>query len=150
MGGPVHQRWTVRRVGYARLLANGWVDTSFLDTSYNQFAGLINHYYNPNAVNPNDLPEPANYNLPNYVNALALQPNGNIMIGGSFVRLGGGFFREDVNVRWNLASVIGAPTPGPQSPGGGIGNYPGNVGFTQSSYSVGDTSGSLFVTVDRV
>ena len=152
IGGQFTSVGTVRRMGYARLLPNGWVDTSFLDTSYNQFAGLINHYYNPYAVNPNDLPEPANYNTPNYVNALAVQPSGNILVGGSFVRLGGGFFRDDVNVRWNLASVIGASTPGPQSPGtpGGIGNCPGNVGFTQSSYSAGDTSGSLFVTVDRV
>ena len=150
LGGQFNSVGSVRRVGFARLLTNGWVDTSFLDTSYNQFAGLCNHYYNQAAVNTNDLPAPANYNTPNYVNAMAVQPNGNILIGGSFVRVGGGFFREDVNIRWNLASIIGAPTLGPQSPGGGIGNCPGNVGFTQSTFSVGDTSGSLFIDVSRV
>ncbi|MGD0413339.1 MAG: delta-60 repeat domain-containing protein, partial [Verrucomicrobiota bacterium] len=134
LGGQFTSVGTVRRIGYARLLASGWVDTSFMDTSYNQFAGLINHYYNPDAVNTNDLPPPANYNSPNYVNAIAIQPNTNILIGGSFVRVGGGLFRSDVRVRWNLASVIGAPTLGPQAPGGGIGNCPGNVGFTQSTY----------------
>src|SRR5208283_2305237 len=40
-------------------------------------------------------------------------------------------------------------TLGPQSPGGGDGNYPGNVGFTQSSFSVNDTSPSRFISVSR-
>ena len=150
LGGEFTSVGTVRRMGYARLYANGWVDTSFLDTSYNQFAGLVNHYYNPDAYNPNDLPPPAAYNSPNYVKAIALEPNTNLMIGGSFVRVGGGFFRSDVRVRWNVANIIGAPTPGPQSPGGGIGNIPGNVGFTQGSFTASDTSGSAFISVSRV
>ena len=150
LGGQFTSVGTVRRMGYARMFANGWVDTSFMDTSYNQFAGLCNHYYNPDAYNPNDLPPPAAYNSPNYVNAMALEPNGNVMIGGSFARVGGGFFRQDVRIRWNVASIIGAATAGPQSPGGGIGNCPGNVGFTQSAFDVSDTAGSMFVTMDRV
>ena len=47
LGGQFTKVGGVRRVGLARLLPNGWVDTSFMDPSYNQFAGLINHYYNP-------------------------------------------------------------------------------------------------------
>lgn len=47
-----------RRVGLARLFTNGTVDTSFLDTAYNQFAGIVNDF----AFEP-----------PNFVNALALQ-----------------------------------------------------------------------------
>jgi len=58
LGGQFSSVETVRRIGYARLLPNGWVDTSFLDTSFNQFAGLPNHYYNTAAVNVNDLPPP--------------------------------------------------------------------------------------------
>jgi uncharacterized delta-60 repeat protein/uncharacterized repeat protein (TIGR01451 family) len=150
LGGQFTSVGTVRRMGYARMLTNGWVDTSFMDTSYNQFAGLINHYYNQYAVNTNDLPYPAQYNTPKYVKAMAVQPNGNVMIGGNFIRVGGGYYRDDVNVRWNVASIIGAPTLGPQGANGGIGNYPGNVGFTQSIYSAGDTSGDRFITVSRV
>jgi uncharacterized delta-60 repeat protein/uncharacterized repeat protein (TIGR01451 family) len=156
IGGQFNTVETVRRVGYARLLTNGWVDTSFLDTSYNQFAGLINHYYNPYAVNTNDTPIPENFNEPNYVNAIAVETNGNVMIGGSFKTLGGGNTRDAIKVRWNLASVIGAPTLGPQpySAGilaaAGIGNYPGNVGFTQSVYSANDTAANTFISVSRV
>ena len=36
----------------ARLFEKGSLDTSFMDTAYNQFAGVINHYHNPDAVNP--------------------------------------------------------------------------------------------------
>ena len=42
VGGQFRNFNTTRRLGVARLLPNGWVDTSFMDTSYNQFAGLIN------------------------------------------------------------------------------------------------------------
>lgn len=123
VGGQFSSVESVRRIGYARLLTNGWVDTSFMDTSYNQFAGLINHYYNPYAVNPNDMPIPANFNEPNYVNAMALDRDGDVIIGGSFIRIGGGFSREDVNVRWNVAKIVGPATVGPQPVGGGLGNY---------------------------
>ncbi|MGA2540612.1 MAG: Calx-beta domain-containing protein [Verrucomicrobiota bacterium] len=150
IGGQFTSVGTVRRVGYARLLPNGWVDTSFMDTSYNQFAGLINHYNNPFAVNPNDLPIPTTYNTPNYVKAMAVEPSGNIMIGGSFARLGGGVRRDDVNLRWNVASIIGAPTLGPQGTGGGLGNYPGNMTFTQSTYTGENHIPSASVTVARV
>ena len=42
VGGQFRNFGSIRRLGVARLLTNGWVDTSFMDTSYNQFAGLIN------------------------------------------------------------------------------------------------------------
>ena len=141
-------------MGYARLLTNGWVDTSFLDTSYNQFAGLINHYYNPYAVNPNDLPEPANYNTPNYVNALAVQPSRQHHDRRQLCPAGRGFLprRRECSLesgQRHRRSHAGTAITGCRA-AGGIGNCPGNVGFTQSSYSVSDTAGSLFVTVNRV
>ena len=40
-----------RRVGMARLYPNGPIDTSIFDTAYNQFAGLINDYFDEN-INP--------------------------------------------------------------------------------------------------
>ena len=45
VGGQFRNFNSSRRLGVARLLPNGWVDTSFMDTAYNQFAGLINKAY---------------------------------------------------------------------------------------------------------
>ena len=65
---------STRRVGLARLLLNGTLDTTFMDTTFNQFAGLINL--------TNGLPK-------NFCTAIALQQNNDLIIGGSF-QLGGG------------------------------------------------------------
>jgi uncharacterized delta-60 repeat protein len=147
LAGQFTQVGPVRRLGMARLLTNGWVDTSFMDTSYHQFAGLPTHYYNPQAVDPSDYP--ATNNTLNFIKAMALEPSGNLIVGGSFSRVGGGFTRDDTRPRGNVAQIIGAPTPGPQTDGGGNGNYPGNISFTQTQYSVDDTANKLFITVNR-
>jgi len=114
------------------------VDTTFMDTAYNQFAGLTRiHYGDP----------------PGTVYSAGLQSDGNVMIAGSFAQVGGGQFSEDVrpgdytldpnlgvylnqNVwpepktregirnRGNVARLIGGATPGP-----------GNIGFTAPSYA---------------
>jgi uncharacterized delta-60 repeat protein/uncharacterized repeat protein (TIGR01451 family) len=153
VGGQFTTYNGTRRIGMARLLGGqgaqagegGWLDTSFMDTAYNQFAGVINHYYNTNAYNINAYP-PSNSR--NQVLSMGLQSDGNIVIGGSFDRLGGGFTRVDVHNHQNVARIIGAPTVGPEV--GGIGNYPGNIGVTQNPYTVDDTGFQLFVTLDRV
>jgi uncharacterized delta-60 repeat protein len=147
VGGQFTMYNGTRRVAMARLLGgSGWLDTSFMDTAYNQFAGLINHYYNTNAYNPNDYP-PGNSR--NQVLSMGLQTDGNIVIGGSFARVGGGFTRVDIHNHQNVARIIGPATPGPNPGGLGLGNYPGNIGLTQSPYSVDDTGEHLFVTLDR-
>ncbi len=140
----------VRRVGLARVLGGpagqgGWLDTSFMDTGYNQFAGLINHYYNTNAYNTNDFASASNQR--HQILAMGLQTNGDIVIGGSFSRVGGGLTRSEAHTRMNVARIIGPATPGPEL--GGIGNNPGNIGLTQSPYTVDDFAGSLFITLDR-
>ncbi len=142
-----------RRVGLARVFGGqglhagqgGWLDTSFMDTAYNQFAGVINHYYNTNAYDRSQFPSPLNSR--NQVLAMGLQPDNNVVIGGSFTRVGGGFSRTDSRVRLNLARVIGPATPGPEQ--GGLGNCPGNLGMTQNPYSADDTGLELFVTLMR-
>ena len=53
-----------------------------------------------------------------------------------------------LTVRINITRVIGAPTPGPQTGVGGIGNCPGNITL-QNTYSVDDTGNKLYVTIDR-
>jgi len=71
-------------LGIARLYPDGPVDTTFMDTAYNQFAGVPTHYYNPNVEGPN------------FVFTMDLQTDGNVLIGGGFSRVGGGYAR-DVN-----------------------------------------------------
>jgi uncharacterized delta-60 repeat protein/uncharacterized repeat protein (TIGR01451 family) len=152
VGGQFTSYNGTRRVAMARLLGGqgsqagqgGWLDTSFMDTAYNQFAGFITHYYNTNAYNPNDYPP---YNYRNQVLSMGLQGDSNVVVGGSFVRVGGGFTRVDVHNHQNVARIIGQATVGPED--GGIGNDPGNVGLTQSPYTVDDTGEYLFVTLDR-
>jgi uncharacterized delta-60 repeat protein len=132
-----------RRIGLTRLFANGTVDTSFLDTAYNQFAGLINNF---------------NYQPLNYVNAIGVQADGAVMIGGSFKQAGGNFAgelnnnnlpeisgnafnvwtRSDKRTRFNSARLIGGYTPGP-----------GNVGFVFDQNSIDEFAGSLFVPLQR-
>ncbi len=115
-----------RRVGIARLFSNGMMDTSFMDTAYNQFAGVITHYWNQN-VEPH-----------NFIFAMGLQTDGNILVGGSFPRIGGGFARDAVRNNQNLARLVGGSTPGP-----------GNIGLVYQNYSANQTDEQLFITMVR-
>jgi len=135
-----------RRLGLTRLLANGAVDTSFLDTAYDQFAGLINTFH---------------FEPPNFVSSIALQTNGGVIIGGSFTTLGGqparnvsdntpwilsgssggatGWHRADKHPRYNVARLIGGYTPGP-----------GNVEFVYDQNTVDENAGELSVALRRL
>ena len=124
-----------RRVGLARLLANGPVDTSFLDTSYNQFAGLINTVHS-RVVQPK-----------NYLFTVAVQTDGGVIIGGRFSNLGGGADstigfgvtkRDAFTPRLNIARLNGGSTPGP-----------GNVGLSYSSYSADKANQLYYITMVR-
>ncbi len=138
VGGLFKHFNQTRRVSLARLLSNGWLDTSFMDTAYNQFAGLPNPYWDP-SVNP-----------PNPINAIAVEPGGNIIIGGLFQQVGGdGEFitsfsntvlnvRNGMHTRNNVAQLVGGATPGP-----------GNIGLALTSYTANNSSSSFFVTMDR-
>jgi len=165
VGGQFTTYNGTRRVGLARLLGGqgsltgegGWLDTSFMDTSYNQFAGLVNPYYNTNAITTNVSSRfgyyPSPYNQRNKVLAMALQPDGNVVIGGNFTRIGGGFTRDDVQVRVNEARIIGQATVGANgttSLAGGLGNCPGNLGLSENPYTAGDTGEQTYIFVDRV
>jgi uncharacterized delta-60 repeat protein len=114
IGGDFTTYNQTRRVGVARLYADGSLDTSFMDTAYNQFAGLINHYHNPDAVNNNLYPATNDRNFvyglaqewfTNSVTTQNLVTNnnvvstnsvtttnvtgGNVLIGGNFLAAGG-------------------------------------------------------------
>ncbi len=113
VAGQFQQFNQTRRVALARLYSNGTVDTSFLDTAYNQFAGLCN----PNATDPR-----------NYLFSVVAQPDGDVLIGGGFARVGGGRLNPSVQTfvndtiaqtraayrpRANFARLLGGETVGP-------------------------------------
>lgn len=154
IGGDFTTYNQTRRVGIARIFPYGSLDTSFMDTAYNQFAGLINHYHNPNAVNPSDYPSGNNRN---FVTSIAVETGTeNVIIGGDFLRVGGGtaahsgmyvmptnsgifnVSRMDIHPRSNVARLIGGSTPGP-----------GNISLSYSSYSVDKSAGTLYVSLVR-
>jgi len=140
------------RLGFARLYSNGTVDTTFMDTAYNQFAGLKKIY-------ADDTPA---------VLASAVQSNGGILIGGSFLQVGGGQAdpqipnslddelylpyesfddpnlwvepktRDGFRNRTGFARLIGGSTAGP-----------GNIGLTQTAYSQNKSQSSLTIALVR-
>lgn len=135
VGGDFQFFNMTRRDGLTRLFTDGSVDTSFMDTAYNEFAGIPNHYFNENAVNTALYPV---VNKRNLVYTVEIEFDGNVIIGGSFDRVGGGYTTADIHNRSNVAQLIGGSTPGP-----------GNIGFLYSKYSVDNTAGNLFVSLTR-
>lgn len=130
IGGRFTEFNQTRRVGVARLFANGNVDTSFMDVSYNQFAGVPNPFHNPEI--------PGNFR--NSIRDIGLESGGDVIIAGSFTKVGGGFSRTDIRSRSNIARLIGGSTPGA-----------GNIEFASASYA-GDetTSGNgSYITLAR-
>lgn len=139
------------RLGFTRLYADGTVDTTFMDTAYNQFAGLHRLYFNKQSIGD---PHP-------YVRAAQVQSDGNVMIGGAFSRVGGGqadFIqradpdypaalnftiqelkgREGIRNRANVARLIGGMTPGP-----------GNLGLALTNYTINKSQAYLSVGLSR-
>ncbi|MEI9961771.1 MAG: delta-60 repeat domain-containing protein [Limisphaerales bacterium] len=161
LGGQFSSYNGTHRLGFVRLYTDGTVDTTFLDTAYNQFAGLPKIY---------------SYDAPG-VYACGVQSDGNVIIGGYFNQVGGG--QADKNIRnqidqqmgiansfddpnlWvsmgqvnvepntrdgvrnrnNVARLIGGTTPGP-----------GNLTLvpdTSNGYSANRNQGFQFVTLIR-
>lgn len=126
IGGIFTSYNKTRRMGFARLQANGPVDTSFLDTAYNHYAGLPKSLYNPE-IEPD-----------NFVFTSGLQSDGNVMIGGGFTRVGGGFTRSDISPRQNVARLIGGGTPGP-----------GSISLAHDQYTADENGLTGYVTLVR-
>ncbi len=152
LGGTFTTFNGTHRLGFTRLNPDGTVDTSFMDTAYNQFAGLTRIHFN---------------DPPGTVYSSGIQSDGNVMIAGSFAQVGGGQFsesvrpddygydsnlgvylnenvwpepktREGVRNRGNVARLIGGATPGP-----------GNIGFTAPSYAANKSQSFESVTLTR-
>lgn len=151
VGGAFSSFNGTHRLGFTRLYPNGTVDTTFMDTAYNQFAGLKRIY---------SFDSPA-------VFASGVESDGNVLIGGSFDQVGGGQAdpnicntlddelgwpesfddpnlwvepksRDGVRNRSSIARLIGGATPGP-----------GNIGLLQSSFSANKSQSSLSVGLVR-
>jgi len=142
IGGPFTLYNGTHRLGFARLNLDGSLDTTFLDTAYNQFAGLPRRFYGDRV---------------NSVLASGVQSDGKVMIGGSFNQVGGGQFdpyvrldsfdpfqyeepkqRDGVRNRSNVARLIGGATAGP-----------GNLQFLTSSYAATKSQGFIYTLLSR-
>lgn len=113
IGGSFTDYNETRRVGLARTYSNGILDTTFMDASYNQYAGVPTIYYN-------EMVEPRSF-----IFSTSVQADGKVLIGGNFDRVGGGIWRDDIRIRRNVARLIGGETPGP-----------GNIELAESNYNV--------------
>ncbi len=136
------------RLGFTRLFSDGTVDTTFLDTAYNQFAGLHRERF----VDPSGV-----------IYAAALQSDGKVLIGGTFQQVGGGESDPQVRIdpadafgpynqnvdnqpktraglrnRLNFCRLIGGVTPGP-----------GNISLSSPTYSVLESSASATISLTR-
>ncbi len=113
-----------RRTFLTRLLTNGPVDTSFLDPSYNQYAG----FSDKTGLWPIGA-----------VNTFTVDPTNNVIVAGSFSLVGGGEkSREEVHPRINIARLNGGETRGP-----------GNLELALPSFGADENSGILPVTLNR-
>jgi uncharacterized repeat protein (TIGR01451 family)/uncharacterized delta-60 repeat protein len=142
VGGAFDKYNGTHRRSIVRLFPDGTVDTGFLDTAYNQFAGLHRARFS---------------DQPGIVYALGVQSDGNLMIGGSFQQVGGG--QADIQVRpetadpnlWtepkardgvrnrnNVARLLGGATPGP-----------GNISLTSNNHIANENQSFLSVGLTR-
>lgn len=155
LGGSFRSFNSTRRIGLARLNLDGSLDTTFMDTARNQFAGI------PNPLTPENPESQENfirslsaYRLTNnmLLTNQIVDTNGvtndvistnfvttdHLFAGGSFKKFGGGFFRDEIRPRLNIARINGGVTPGP-----------GNIVFLRDSYSVDENAGRTFITLSR-
>lgn len=144
VGGAFDTYNGTHRRSLVRLYSDGTVDTGFLDTAYNQFAGLHRARFN---------------DAMGIIYSLGVQTDGNVMIGGSFEKVGGGQAdlqvrpdtaaaspdlwsekkaRDGVRNRSNIARLLGGATPGP-----------GNINFTAPTHTAQENQSSLSIALTR-
>ena len=133
IGGTFSEYNGTRRMGIARLNPDGTVDTSFMDTAYNQFAGL---------------PKENSYDAGGIVNVVRQnKTDGGIVIGGVFDEVGGGLSfsafslgsaRANIANRSNLAKLKGGETWGP-----------GALEFASDNYNTAESNSSATISMKR-
>lgn len=143
VGGIFDKYNGTHRRSLVRLFSNGTVDTGFLDTAYNQFAGLHRARF---------------ADAKGAIYSIGVQTDGNVMIGGSFEKVGGGQAnaqvrpadladpnlwvepksRDGVRNRSNVARLLGGSTAGP-----------GNIRLDQPVHNAQENQSSLSVSLVR-
>lgn len=141
-----------RRMGMARLRHNGKLDTTFMDTAYNQFAGLSSTYsfesekfvrgmaYTrvTNIFQISPITNIVN-DVTNIIERTSVKYWDHLYIGGSFQFLGAPVAeRDDRLPRQNFSRIMAHETPGP-----------GLVEFMRDTYAADENSGQVFITAQR-
>ena len=92
-GGLFHEYDGVRRVGLARINNDGSIDTTFMDSSFNQFAGI---------------PRRAAKDQRNFIRDIEFSgPSKDIFISGSFDIVGGGYDNFSYSPQNNITRING-------------------------------------------
>ncbi|MEK7678485.1 MAG: Calx-beta domain-containing protein [Verrucomicrobiota bacterium] len=128
LGGIFTSINSTRRISLARLNRDGKVDTTFMDTAYNQFAGLINPLSPDNPQSQENfirsislwrstntvvdeniiwIPRVDPRTRTNQTTITNIVARDYFYIGGRFKRVGGGFSRDNVRNRSYVARLIG-------------------------------------------
>lgn len=144
-GGLFHEFDEVRRYGLIRLKTNGQLDTTFMDNSYNQFAGI---------------PRSGAQDARNFIKSISLNKDKDLFIGGSFSQVGGGYSNSEKSPQNNITRIVGSRYGYFPSEGlaGSIGSDfvvsnvtrgPGSIGFESDFYSADEFIDSHFIKITR-
>jgi uncharacterized delta-60 repeat protein len=98
IGGDFTEFNGSRRILLARLMPDGYLDTSFMDSAFNQFAGF---------------PSTSGFAPDGTIAAITVAKNPGPLVGGIFDAVGGGPTRASTKPRQNFARLVGGGTPGP-------------------------------------
>ncbi|MGC8886730.1 MAG: Calx-beta domain-containing protein [Verrucomicrobiia bacterium] len=117
------------RRNLARLYTDGSLDTSFLDSYYNQMQPGTDQFVVAVGIEPAEEGKLGSY-----------------IIGGGFSVIGGGDTASNVVVRYNFCRIIGGDNSPPS------GNMPGNIQFTRDEFSVDEnvSTGAVRVDLERI
>ncbi|MCX8156409.1 MAG: hypothetical protein N3J91_08190 [Verrucomicrobiae bacterium] len=119
------------RTNIARLHADGTVDTSFLESHYNQTR--------PGVYQSTPFPD---VYIPGNIRALAVDAaDGSVLVGGRFDLVGGGYSAQDVREQHNYTLLVGGDTP-PAN------NRRGNIQFVRTEYTVDENASTARVNLD--
>lgn len=129
-GGDFETFNGTRRQLFARLHPEGTVDTLFMDSTFNQYAGF---------PNLNGL---AGSGPEGYLATAAVNSANDVVVGGLFSQVGSTEDRGRKHLRSNFARLVGT--------GVGATNGPGNIQFTINKSGVNENGGSKTISVTRM
>ena len=137
--GHFHEFDEVRRYGLARLNPNGMLDTTFMDNSFNQFAGI---------------PRSAAQESRRFITGLSLTVDKDLYIAGSFEMVGGGYSNFQKSPQNNVTRIVGNryghyPVGGGFFIDSGVTRGPGSIGFESESYGADEFIKSHFIKLKR-